>query len=161
MDWNEVVKTGLTAVGSGGAAFGGAFLRFKQRLQQAEDNARAGLELAQLLRAELTTYRAAQDHVAAGWRLEFASLRDDFQRDLDHREELERAREEGRASRRDPAEDLRHELHELKTQLERMKERQARYVRSDTFVQHVKEQETQWKELARTMGRLDVLAKER
>jgi predicted nuclease with TOPRIM domain len=159
LDWNEVTKTALTVAGSGGSAFLGAFFRFKQRLKDAETNAAEALAEAQTATADLAVLRSAHENLAAGWRLEFNALKDDFQRELAHRTALEEAREEGRASRRDPTEDLRDELEELKKQLERLKERQARYVRSETFVEHTKAQETQWKEIARTLGRLEALAR--
>jgi hypothetical protein len=159
LDWNDVAKTALTAVGSGGSAFLGAFLRFKQRLAEAEANAKKALEEAAKARGETAHLEVTLKNLAAGWRLEFDGLKSDFNRDLEHREELDAAREEGRASRRDPTEDLRHEVDELKKQLERMRERQARFVRNETFVDHVKAQEQQWREIARTMGRLDALTK--
>jgi DNA repair exonuclease SbcCD ATPase subunit len=161
LDWNEVVKTGLTVVGSGGSAFAGAFLRFKQRLKKAEDEAAEALLIARAARDTLFTLKASFDAAVGGWKLEFADLREDFRRDLEHREEVEQAREDGRASRRDPTEDLREELHALRDQLEKLKERQARYVRNETFAEHARAQETQWKEIARVMGRLEALARER
>lgn len=159
MDWNAITTTAITAVGSGGSAFLGAFLRFKQRLKAAEDAAATALRETVALSGKLAALeKSCVDH-ARGWRLEFDGFKEDYARDLRHSQELNNAVEDARASRPDPAEILRHEVEELKKQLERMKERQARYVRSETFVEHTKAQETQWKEIARTLGRLEALAK--
>lgn len=159
MDWDSVAKTAITAVGSGGSAFLGAFLRFKQRLKQAEDDAGAARKDASIARAEVAELRAEVANLKTGWRLEFDSFKEDYERDVKHREEMEEAIAEARESRPDPTETLRHEVDQLKQQLEKMKERQARYVRNETFADHVRGQESQWKEIARTLGRLETLTK--
>ena len=53
-----------------------------------------------------------------GWRLELSSFTHDYEKDQRHRQELEDAR---RDSRPDLAETFRHELSDLKRQLERLR----------------------------------------
>lgn len=166
MDWNKAMEVAVTAVGSGGASFVGAFLRFKQRLKDAETNANAALDAAIAgmnkhaeLANELAAFKREMNSHLTGWRLEFDGFKDDNERDQRHREALEEARAEARQSRPDPVEAMRHELEQLRRQLDRMKERQNSYVRNETFTEHTRAQEKQWNEIQRTLGRLETIAK--
>lgn len=166
MDWSKAIEVAVTAGGSGLASFGGAFLRFKQRLKDAEDFAKeakalatAAIEGNRALKTELDNFVRMTESNLRGWRLEFDGFKEDYARDERHRHELEEARAEARQSRPDPVEAFRHELADLKRQLERLRERQGTYVRNETFVEHTRGQEQQWKEIQRTLGRLEALAK--
>ncbi len=166
MDWTEFGKTALTVAGSGGSAFIGAFFRFKQRLADAEGAAKAAKQEADsakaealAARAETAALKASMEALTKGWRMEFDDFKEDYEKDKKHRLELDEAVAEARQSRPDPTEALGREVDELKKTLERLRERQARYVRNEQFVEHTRAQETQWKEIARTLGRLEALAK--
>lgn len=156
VDWNKTLEVAITAGGSGLASFGGAFLRFKQRLSLAE--ARAGEavaradELEKALRVAQTSLQTLQQN--------FDAFTRDYARDQRHRDDLEKARAEARQSYPDPAEIFRQDIDALKRAVERVKERQASFVRNDTFVEHTRAQEQQWRTLERTLGQLETLVKQ-
>lgn len=76
---------------------------------------------------------------------------------LEHHLELDATKDNIRASMPDPLEDIRTILVELREDIEKLKERGARSVRIDDFTAFTREQEAQWKELAKTLGKLDSL----
>jgi hypothetical protein len=76
---------------------------------------------------------------------------------LDRHLELDATKENMRASMPDPLEDIRNMLAEQREDIEKLKERGARAVRVDDFTAFAREQEAQWKELAKTLGKLDSL----
>lgn len=162
MDWDHITQIGLTALGSGGSSFLGAFLRFKQRLKVAEESLaslaaegpKLRTELA-ALRTELTTTVAHYDATIKGWRLEFDSFKADLATEVQHRKEITEAVEKERHSRPDPLEDLRREVDRMKREIDRIKERSSRYVRSEVFDAFAKSQEDQWKEQTKALGRLE------
>lgn len=141
MNWDVIIQTGITAIGTGGLSFFGAFFRFSQRLKECEETTASLLQ-------EVTRVAKASD-----------ALRADYDRDLQHRKEMETLRAAERASRPDPIEDLRRDLVQLKQDIEKLKEKGARYVRGDVFAAFTKAQEDQWKEMARTLGRLEGMLK--
>lgn len=164
VNWDKAIEVAVTAVGSGGSAFIGAFFRFKQRLKEAEASASAAKELAQAaisatnkLESELNDLRKVVESNVKGWRLELTNFQHDYERDQRHREELEDVR---RDSRPDLAETFRHELSDLKRQLDRLRDKQGTYVRNETFTEHARAQEQQWKEIQRVLGRLEALAEQ-
>lgn len=132
--WNYAVEHGITAMGSGALAFAGAFFRFKQRLQGHED---ALKKLAE----------------------ELPKCRETCATEKRHQQELIELREKERASRPDPLEDIRGALHDIRDDLEKMKERGAHYITHDTFTKFTRDQEDQWRSLTRAIGRLEGAAK--
>lgn len=160
MDWNALAQHGLTAAGSGLSAFLGAFLRFKARLKECEDALKSVKEELPKLVTELAALRVHQSSMNSGWRLEFDGFKEDFTRELEHKKELEQVRQQERGSRPDPTEELRREVSQLRNEIEKLKERGGRYVRNDVFTQFTKSQEDQWKEMARTLGRLEGLLRQ-
>lgn len=159
MDWNSFAEKALTVGATGIASFGGAFFRFKQRLKEAEDAAKAAKADAEIARAETAALRGTLEAAIKGWRMEFDDFKGDYQRDREHAVELEEARNEARESRPDPAEALRDDIDELRRQVEKIRERTARYVKNETFVEFTRGQEAQWKIIERTLGRLEALAR--
>jgi hypothetical protein len=155
VDWNTVASQALTAAGSGASAFLGAFLRYKARLKACEDALKLLATEVPKMRTDLATALMQYDSSTAGWRLEFDGFKDDFEREMKHRKDIDEAVEKERHSRPDPLEDLRREVKELRSQIEQLKERGGRYVRNDAFTAFMRAQEEQWKEMARTLGRLE------
>jgi hypothetical protein len=161
LDWNALAQHGLTAAGSGLSAFLGAFLRFKTRLKECEDALKAikDTQLPKLL-VDQEKLSEHQKTMSAGWRFEFDGFKEDFDREFKHKAELEQVRRQERASHPDPSEELRRELLSMRAEIEKLKERGGRYVRNDAFTQFAKSQEDQWKEMARTLGRLEGLLRQ-
>jgi uncharacterized protein YukE len=123
-----IIQNALAAAGAGGAAFFGAITRFKKRVADFEDRLN-----------------------------KFSDRLDKFNDRLDHHLELDVTKENMRASMPDPLEDIRNMLSELREDIEKLKDRGARSVRVDDFTAFAREQEAQWKELAKTLGKLDSL----
>ena len=166
VDWNKAIEVAITAAGSGGASFIGAFFRFKQRLKDAEDSARIAKEVAEAalkqggaIALELAELKKTVDASFKGWRMEFDGFKEDYERDQQHRAELEEARAEARQSRPDPVEALRHEVGELKRIIERVRDKQGTFVRTEAFTEHTRAMEQQWRTLERTLGQLETLVK--
>lgn len=155
MDWDGIIKAGAGSLFTGGAGFLGAYARFKQRLKTAEDGLKKVTEIVTQIGTTLPLLTRKYDDLAAGWRLEFDSFREEFERETKHRLELEEVRDEARASRPDPTEALRREVDRLRSEVERLKDRGSRYVKNDAFAAFTKDQEEQWRALAKTMGRLE------
>ena len=91
MDWSKAIEVAVTAGGSGLASFGGAFLRFKQRLKDAEDFAKeakalatAAIEGNRALKTELDNFVRMTESNLRGWRLEFDGFKEDYARDERH-----------------------------------------------------------------------------
>lgn len=159
MDTTAIITQAAGALATGGASFLGAFFRFKQRLK---DTTAALKEVALELPALRSAVTDAKNHyeaMARGWHLEFSQLRQDFETEAKHRREIAQALEQDRASRPDPLEDIARDLDRLRQDVERLKDRGGRYVRSDAFAAFTKAQEDQWKEMARTLGRLEGMLK--
>ena len=144
MDWDTVLQHGLTALGSGGSAFLGAFLRFKRRLHECEELLKHSAGTISHLQADIDVCKST-----------IATLKSDFEREVAHRKELAEFRKEERDSRHDPLDDLRGDIVDLKEAVEKLKERGAHYVHTDTFASFTKSQEDQWKVLERTLGRIE------
>jgi hypothetical protein len=138
LDWTTILDHGLTAAASGGASFLGAFFRFKQRLKACED-------ALTKLSDEVPRLRRQYEIAAAGWRAELDAFRADIRRELQHQQQLVDMRAK--------------ELAQMHQDIEKLKERGSRYVRSDAFASFTKSQEDQWKEMARTLGRLEGMLK--
>lgn len=159
METGSILTQALGSIAAGGVSFLGAFLRFKQRLQVCEDALKLlALEVPKL-RAGVTEAKLHYEALSGGWRLEFNQLQSEFNTEMRHKRELEEALRADRASRPDPLEDVREDLHRLRQEIEKLKERGGRYVRSDAFAAFTKAQEDQWKEMQRTLGRLEHLLK--
>lgn len=167
VDWNKAMELAITAGGSGLASFGGAFLRFKQRLATAETSAAAAHARADAadkkcdtIQKELDEFKRAVESNLKGWRMEFDTFKNEYERDQRHAEELEDVRAEARRSQPNPVESFRYELEQLKQKLERVRDKQGSFVRNETFVEHTKGQEQQWRTLERTLGQLETLVKQ-
>ncbi len=131
MDW---IQYAGTAVLSGGTAFLAAWGRFKQKLQE-HDTALA---------------RQAAD---------VATFREQYTREKDHKRELEDLRDKERASRPDPFEDIRHDIARLEEDVEKLKDKVSNHVHANTFAAFTKSQEDQWRDMMRTLGKLEGLFK--
>lgn len=130
VDWKDFIPHAATAVMSGAAAFGAAWGRFKSQLQGHSDEIKR-------LSGELPRFRETHEL------------------EEKHRRELDNVRENMRLSIPDPLEDIRADIARLEQEVAQVREKQSRYVRSDTFAQFTKAQEDQWKEMMRTLGRLE------
>jgi chromosome segregation ATPase len=159
LETQEIIQSGVTALVTGGASFLGAFFRFKQRLKETEESLKRVLTELPKLRAAVSDIKGHYESLAGGWRLEFNGLKSAFELEIKHQRDLAEALKEDRASRPDPLEALHGDLRQLRMEIEKLKERGGRYVRNDVFTTFTKAQEDQWKEMARTLGRLEGMLK--
>ena len=159
METHDIIQSGVTALVTGGASFLGAFFRFKQRLKETEESLKKVLVELPRLRAAVAETKGHYEALSGGWRLEFNNLKSAFETEIKHQRELAEALKEDRASRPDPVEALHGDLRQLRQDIEKLKERGGRYVRNDVFAAFTKAQEDQWKEMARTLGRLEGMLK--
>lgn len=159
METHDIILQGGTALITGALSFLAAFLRYKQRLADAEKALKVLAVEVPKYRQDAAETKSHYETLSQGWRLEFNQLKQDFEREIQHQRELAEAVKEDRASRPDPIETLGHDLHTLRQDIEKLRERGGRYVRSDVFASFTKSQEDQWKEMARTLGRMEGMLK--
>jgi chromosome segregation ATPase len=174
VDVGTLIEHGLTVVGSGGAGFIGSWLKYRRakqlvdakQLLAARKEARDSTELIERLKgleeAHQSHLTALQEHINqyrsnnAGWLLELNTIKNELEED----KAIRAAITAERSSRPDPLEDLRRELTEIRKNIERIREKGARYVKNDAFADFVKTQEEQWREMNRHLGRLEGLMKQ-
>jgi len=174
LDVGVLIEHGLTVLGSGGAGFLGSWLKYRRakqlvdakQLLAAKKDARESVELLERLEtleeAHQSHLTALQEHIDqykannAGWLLELNTIKNELEED----KAIRAAITAERGSRPDPLEDLRRELSEIRKNLERLREKGARYTKNEAFAEFVKGQEEQWREMNRHLGRLEGMLKQ-
>ena len=163
----------ITALLSGGGSFVGVTLRWSARLKTAEDELKAlrkkfdefeGVfrsfvrmpqgENREGLDAALVTFKR-------GWNLAFTSFRDDMEFKLQDlvKEAVEKQFRELTPSKADLLEDVYRQLKELSAESRRQRDKSSNFVRNEAFAAFTKQQEEQWREVERAIGRLEGILK--
>ena len=109
---DELIRHVLLALGTGGASFFGAFLRFKARLKTAED----GLAKLKDLQSKYDQLEVKFNSLSTGLHLE-------RENDKKFDEGVATALKEERASQPDPLEGVRRQMDALQTDVDRLKAR--------------------------------------
>lgn len=150
MDWDSIGQHAATALVSGVTSLLAASARFKNGFQKADSRVKA---LGQGWKLEV-------DGIKADFETKLATLKQEFESYKELRDGIEAARKEERVSHADPFERVESSLSQLRTDIEKLKERGGRYVRNDTFAAFARSQEEQWRQINRTLGQLEGALKE-